>query len=99
MSSNAYDSAGIPRPLGYSVYKRAYKACESCRKGKSRCEVDPTLPDTSCIRCRRERRQCVFPAQRSTKRAKTAKRASDQVRIVPAALSRSCSSPCSKSEG
>lgn len=51
-----------------TVYKRAYKACESCRRTKVRCEVEEG--GTSCSRCVRERRQCLFPAQRSAKRTK-----------------------------
>ncbi|EMD00514.1 hypothetical protein BAUCODRAFT_144175 [Baudoinia panamericana UAMH 10762] len=50
-------------------YKRAYKACEACRKHKARCET--TSDASECTRCRRERRPCVFPLERSNKRVKT----------------------------
>lgn len=50
-------------------FKRAYKACEVCRKNKAKCEIESAA--TSCLRCQREQKDCVFPAQRSTKRAKT----------------------------
>lgn len=53
-------------------FKRAYKACDRCRKNKSKCEVDPG--GSACIRCVREQKQCVFPAQRSTKRVKRSDR-------------------------
>lgn len=49
-------------------FKRAYKACEACRRSKSRCELNG---DSSvCTRCVRERRECVFPSTRSSKRAR-----------------------------
>lgn len=47
-------------------YKRAYKACHHCRKIKAKC--DATSDAETCLRCQRERRQCVFPTQRSLKR-------------------------------
>ncbi|KAK5947786.1 hypothetical protein OHC33_011181 [Knufia fluminis] len=49
-------------------FKRAYKACEPCRKNKAKCDLDPSA--TSCLRCLREHKECIFPAERSTKRAK-----------------------------
>ena len=72
---NADARADRQRPSG--VYKRAYKACEACRRGKSKCELQPTLSDSVCVRCCRERRQCIFPLQRSTKRPRTAKDAGE----------------------
>jgi hypothetical protein len=56
------------REHGPRDYKRAYKACESCRKTKARCEV---VSDTEpCSRCQRERKTCVFPIERSSKKRK-----------------------------
>lgn len=55
-----------------SEYKRAYKACEACRRTKRECELQPTVSETTCVRCCRERRTCLFPERRSTKRAKVA---------------------------
>lgn len=51
-------------------YKRAYKACHHCRKIKAKC--DATSDAETCLRCQRERRQCIFPTQRSLKRRRTA---------------------------
>ncbi|KAL2393364.1 Transcription factor hmgR [Exophiala dermatitidis] len=56
------------RPSG--TYKRTYKACESCRKTKAKCERDEN--SEACFKCQREQRECIFPAHRSTKRAKLA---------------------------
>lgn len=49
------------------TYKRIYKACESCRTTKSKCERDAS---DICLKCRREQRECIFPTQRSVKRVK-----------------------------
>ncbi|KAK5169338.1 zinc finger transcriptional activator [Saxophila tyrrhenica] len=46
-------------PRGPGTYKRAYKACEACRKTKSKCELQPALSGSAC---------------RSNKRARGAKR-------------------------
>jgi hypothetical protein len=51
---------------GSGPYKRAYKACESCRKNKAKCEIDAGM--AACVKCQRERRHCVFPVHRSSKR-------------------------------
>ena len=80
MSAPPISTSGSMRQWGPGVYKRAYKACEGCRKAKSKCELQPALSDhPSCIRCHREQRPCVFPLQRSTKRAKAASLARRQV--------------------
>ncbi|KIX05976.1 uncharacterized protein Z518_03950 [Rhinocladiella mackenziei CBS 650.93] len=57
-------------PRAGNSFKRTYKACEACRKTKAKCERDEY--SQSCFKCRREQRECIFPAQRSTKRAKRA---------------------------
>ncbi|KAF7195985.1 Transcriptional activator ARO80 [Pseudocercospora fuligena] len=49
-------------------FRRAYKACEACRRTKSKCEIGPQ--ETSCRRCQRMRADCAFPEQRSQKRRK-----------------------------
>lgn len=54
-------SNGAPAPQ-----KRAYKACESCRKNKAKCVMSSQGED--CVKCRREGRECVFPLHRSSKR-------------------------------
>ncbi|KAJ4211709.1 hypothetical protein NW759_012311 [Fusarium solani] len=42
-------------------YTRIFKACDTCRKKKTRCILDaPNAPTTACRRCKRERRQCSF---------------------------------------
>lgn len=51
-------------------FKRAYKACEACRRTKGKCELDGDA--SVCTRCVRERRECVFPLTRSNKRARLA---------------------------
>ena len=66
-SSQTRNSGRESRPRG--AYKRAYKACELCRKNKAKCEVEPGA--TACIKCHREQRQCVFPLERSSKRPRT----------------------------
>lgn len=51
-------------------FLRAYIACEPCRRSKAKCELPD--PDAPCVKCRRERRECYFDSQRSTrKRRKT----------------------------
>lgn len=56
------------RPL--KDYSRAYKACIPCRKTKARCEL--AADSEPCIKCKRELKECVFTAERSTKRRATA---------------------------
>jgi hypothetical protein len=45
-------------------YQRAYKACIACRKRKAKCDLSSS-GQPPCARCRREHRECVFPAERS----------------------------------
>lgn len=53
-------------------YKRGYKACEACRKRKTRCDLgggDQSLYAFSgppCAQCRRANRECVFREERNT---------------------------------
>jgi hypothetical protein len=49
--------------------KRTYQACIRCRQRKARCIVDTNAvgSDISCLRCRRERKECHFTAERSQK--------------------------------
>ncbi|CUS23426.1 LAQU0S10e00122g1_1 [Lachancea quebecensis] len=44
-------------------YRRGYKACLNCRTRKTRCDLgSPDNPhDPPCVRCKRERKECVFP--------------------------------------
>jgi hypothetical protein len=48
------------------VFVRSYMACEPCRRTKAKCEV----PDEGgpCFKCRREQRECLFSAERSSKK-------------------------------
>ena len=48
-------------------YRRAYKACENCRKRKSRCVIsaEEYASGFSCARCRREMKQCTFGTSES----------------------------------
>ncbi|KAL7796322.1 hypothetical protein V8C43DRAFT_278830 [Trichoderma afarasin] len=54
------------------LYKRGYKACEACRKRKTRCDLgggDQSLYAFSgppCAQCRRANRECVFREERNT---------------------------------
>ncbi|KAF2093861.1 hypothetical protein NA57DRAFT_61080 [Rhizodiscina lignyota] len=47
-------------------FKRSYQACVNCRKKKIKCE--PSVNDDGnlgpCMRCKRERKHCVFDAKR-----------------------------------
>jgi hypothetical protein len=45
-------------------YQRAYKACIGCRKRKAKCDLSSS-GQPPCARCRREHRECIFPAERS----------------------------------
>jgi Fungal Zn(2)-Cys(6) binuclear cluster domain len=45
-------------------YQRAYKACIACRKRKAKCDLGSS-GQQPCARCRREHRECIFPAERS----------------------------------
>ena len=46
--------------------KRAYKACESCRKHKAKCVM--SAYGDACVKCWREGKECAFPLHRSSKR-------------------------------
>lgn len=59
-------------------YKRTYKACDSCKRKKSRCILDDagdSVAGGPCRRCRRELRDCTFtfdrgaPGRRSIRHA------------------------------
>ncbi|KAH9230331.1 hypothetical protein K456DRAFT_55438 [Colletotrichum gloeosporioides 23] len=56
-------------------FRRTYKACKLCRRKKIRCITDG--PGKSCMRCKRELRECIFPAERSHHSS----RADDEIRI------------------
>ncbi|WVQ96974.1 hypothetical protein IAU59_004083 [Kwoniella sp. CBS 9459] len=47
-------------PSAGPTAKRGSKACVACRKGKNRCEWDPTGSETSCRRCLLNGTPCVF---------------------------------------
>lgn len=51
---------------GQREFQRAYKACISCRKRKTRCDVsaEDYADGKPCTRCRRELKECVFPIER-----------------------------------
>ena len=72
---------------GHSArYKRAYKACETCRKHKAKCELETGAE--SCSKCVKEYRVCVFPPQRSNRpRRSPANRAAAQSKDNHARLS------------
>ncbi|SCU88841.1 LAMI_0D11496g1_1 [Lachancea mirantina] len=54
-------------------WSRAYRACLNCKARKIKCDLGPpdNPHDPPCLRCKRERKECVFPspnAQRISKR-------------------------------
>src|SRR5438552_1592871 len=51
-------------PAKEREYQRAYKACIACRKRKAKCDLGSS-GQSPCARCRREHRECIFPAERS----------------------------------
>ncbi|KAK0528722.1 zinc finger transcriptional activator [Tilletia horrida] len=64
-SSTAQDSAagaGAADANNKPGYRRSYKACDSCRARKIRCDLgDLDAPsDPPCKRCKRERQECTF---------------------------------------
>ncbi|KAK4686916.1 hypothetical protein P7C73_g3194, partial [Tremellales sp. Uapishka_1] len=56
-------------PSSGPTAKRGSKACAACRRGKNRCEGDPTGMNRSCRRCLLTGTTCVFdkPASRGVK--------------------------------
>lgn len=58
--------ADVARPPLQQEFQRAYRACLTCRKRKSRCELsaEDYAANKPCARCRRELKQCVFTAER-----------------------------------
>jgi hypothetical protein len=80
------DSSNADQSRGAGGFKRAYKACEACRRTKNKCEVNGD--SVACTRCVRERRECVFPLTRSNKRARRSSygtSSSNNVSIAPSA--------------
>ncbi|WVW80458.1 hypothetical protein I302_102440 [Kwoniella bestiolae CBS 10118] len=55
-------------PSSGPTAKRGSKACVACRRGKNRCEFDPTGSESSCRRCLLNGTQCVFekPSEKGT---------------------------------
>jgi Fungal Zn(2)-Cys(6) binuclear cluster domain len=45
-------------------FQRAHKACIPCRKRKARCDIGPGSAPP-CVRCRRDRKECIFSGQRT----------------------------------
>ncbi|KAF6812425.1 hypothetical protein CSOJ01_05130 [Colletotrichum sojae] len=76
-------SPGKARPT--RNFRRSYKACKLCRRKKIRCITDG--PGKSCLRCKRELRECVFPVERSYQGD-----GDDQVIRIPCDLTASTSS-------
>ncbi|KAK5175797.1 uncharacterized protein LTR77_000937 [Saxophila tyrrhenica] len=60
-----------PEIHGGIASQRAYKACDVCRKRKSRCTVGSGA--TKCQRCLREGRACVFPEHRYKQKPRRAR--------------------------
>jgi len=59
--NRAPKESAVPRRAN-GEFSRAYYACERCRQRKVKCLISGEPP---CSKCARERRQCVFPRERS----------------------------------
>ena len=60
-------------------YMRIFKACETCRKKKTRCILDkPDEPWTACRKCKRERRVCSLTRQSTSPAAPSRESAIDE---------------------
>lgn len=57
---------------GRNTAPRAYKACLSCRKRKTRCDLGGR-DHPPCQRCRHELRDCILPQERSSRRQPSAR--------------------------
>ena len=67
----AGENSRNPAKPAQKEYQRAYQACESCRKKKSRCIINAD-GQPPCSRCQREHRECHFGLGRPwSKRRKT----------------------------
>lgn len=68
------------RPPIDQEFQRAYKACETCRKRKSRCilSAEDYAANKPCARCRRELRECVFSVGRHTKSRKVTRQGQER---------------------
>ncbi|WWC68319.1 uncharacterized protein I206_102244 [Kwoniella pini CBS 10737] len=55
-------------PSAGPTAKRGSKACVACRKGKNRCEWDPSGSESSCRRCLLNGTKCIFekPSDKSS---------------------------------
>lgn len=81
--------------IGPRGYKKAYKACITCRERKARCELGPDL-QPPCHKCRRELRECVFSKERSWMRSRDQNpRESSKQPLISNILERKCLSICS----
>ncbi|ODN84061.1 hypothetical protein, variant [Cryptococcus amylolentus CBS 6039] len=59
-------------PSSGPTAKRGSKACVACRKGKNRCEWDPSAKNTTCRRCMLNGTKCVFEKASEKSRGKSA---------------------------
>lgn len=62
-------------------WRRSYKACLHCRTRKVKCDMGPldNPHEPPCVRCKRERRKCIFP---ETKKRGGIRSDSDEYRQV-----------------
>lgn len=76
-SSASVASPRRVRPPIDQEFQRAYKACETCKKRKSRCilSAEDYAANKPCARCRRELKECVFSVGSHSRARKTARRA------------------------
>ncbi|GEQ69597.1 hypothetical protein JCM33374_g3269 [Metschnikowia sp. JCM 33374] len=71
--SPSYDPNGLSGSSSYDTkhFKRTYVACLNCRVRKVKCDLgDASSPRDRCVRCARERRDCVFVDSKKRKLAK-----------------------------
>ena len=82
-------------PTKEREYQRAYKACMACRKRKAKCDLGSS-GQPPCARCRREHRECIFPAERSAnpnKRQRVSLHEAEHTRNTPRRYSRNQTPP------
>ncbi|ANZ74338.1 BA75_00534T0 [Komagataella pastoris] len=59
---------------GTYKFRRSYKACLNCKIRKVKCDLGPldNQNEPPCAKCRREKKECVFPESRNRKRRSVA---------------------------
>ncbi|OJJ54415.1 hypothetical protein ASPSYDRAFT_49557 [Aspergillus sydowii CBS 593.65] len=70
MSSGPLTRRPIAQPTRRARdYTRTFKACDTCRKKKTRCILDaPEASRTACRKCKRERKECSLSQATSSRK-------------------------------